>query len=529
MEAIKALLAQITAFWASKDKRFKRNAIIIASSVLAVVIIVSVLLNQVDYATLYTGLDAADSAAVMKSLTDQKVLYKVSGTSILVPAKDADRLRLTLSTQVKNGFSLDILNQGNGLGMTEADKQQYRKYQLQLDIQNAIKTCEGVNDARVALTIPDDSPLVITANRQEATAGVILFLNSGVELSQDQIKAIASFVKNSVTGLKLENISMMDSTMRNLDITSSDDTDISTKDQFKLQDEVRTQFRKQVMNLLQPVFGLGRVEAEVNVELNFDSKTTDTVKFEPVVGDSGIVVSIDKLREQIVNGSAPGASGQPGTTTNTGTTTYPVVSVENGTYQKNADTINYEISSTKDHLEAAKGSIKNLSVSVVVDNTGLKEDYTANVKSLVATALGVSQDLVSVAFLPMLGTQAISDELAKSASLAQAQQKAQQNQFYIIVGAVLLVLLLPILLVFAGKRSKAKAELALQRAALLGPEPVASPQEESMEEQDQTDDGLAAIRIVNDSSAKDQIGKLIERNPELVANLLRTWLADEEE
>lgn len=522
MEAIKALLKQITAFWEGKDKKFRRNVIIIASVVVAAIIISSILLNQVPYAVLYSGLEAEDSTAVLEALKEQKVAYRVSGDTILVPASEADSLRLSLSTEVKNGFNLDILKQGQGLGMTESDKQDYRRYQIQSDIRSSILTFKGVKDARVAITMPTESVLVIDNSSRAATAGVILTMESGMQLTAAQVNAIAQFVKNAVPGLSMDNISIMDSNMQNMDVSGTEDTTPSASDRYALQYDVQSKLRKQIMALLQPVFGIGSVEAQVNVTLGFDERTVDTVKFEPVVDSkNGIVVSIDKLREQIVNGTS--TSGQPGTDANTGTgtTTYPVVNVDNGTYEKNAEKINYEINSIKEHLIEEKGAIKSLSVSVVIDNTDSKEDYTENVKNLVATAVGVDKSLISVEYLPMQGNVALTEAFAKDAEAQAASQKLQDMMPLIIAGGVLLLLVVGMMLLFGGRKSKANAAMA-QQAAYLSAEAAASG------ELQQTDEQLDAIRIVKESGTKEQIGKLIKDNPELVANLLRSWLAEEE-
>lgn len=523
MEAIKALLKQITAFWEGKDKRFKRNAIIIASVVLAAIVITTVLLNQVPYSELYKELSAEDASAVTAKLEEQKVNYRVSGNTILVPSSQADSLRLSLSAEIKQSFNLDILKQGQGLGMTDDDKNDYRKYQIQDDIRRAIKTLKGVKDAVAAITMPTESVYVLDSSKRDATAGVILTLENGMELSQAQIKAIYLFVQKNVPGLKLDNISIMDSEMRNLDYNGSDDPGVSANTRYDLQYDVQSKLRKQIMALLQPVFGIGSVEAQVNVALDFDTKIEDAVKFEPVVdGKSGIVESIEKLREQIVNGSS--ASGQPGTDTNTGTgtTTYPVVNVDNGTYEKNAETINYEINSIKTHLEKEKGSIKNLSVSVVIDNTNTKDDYSDTVKDLVANAVGVSRELITVAYMPMTGTQSLKDAIAKGNEAAVQQQQTSLYLPLAIVGGFVLLSLIAMLLVFGTKRAKERAVID-QQTAILTAEAAASEEMQQMEEE------LAAIKIVKESGTKEQIGRLIENNPELVANLLRSWLAEDQE
>lgn len=519
MEAIKALLKQVTSYWAGKDKRFKRNAIIIASSVLAVVIILSIILNHVPYATLYTGLNAEDAAAVMQALDEQKESYKVQGDAILVPARDVDKLRMSLSTHVSADFNLEILKQGQGLGTTESQMEDYRKLQLEHDIARAIRTVEGVREARVFLTIPRESQYVLTSSNRDSTASLLLSLESDVELKPLQVRAIALFVQKAVPGLSLDNISIMDSAMQYLEIVEDpEDEPEKSVDQYSMQADVEARLRRQVMALLVPVFGMGRVEAQVNVVLNFDEKVTDSTKFEPVVNDrDGVITSYSKLREQIENGVEPGA--EPGVDPNTGIDTYPVVEGTNGNYEKTEEKVNLEVNKINEHLHKQKGWIEKLTVAVVVDNTGMKADLTENVKSLVKNAVGADMENVSVEYMPMRGAQDITEALGAGKGAAAGLSP------WLVAAVAGITVLAAVLLSYLYVKSRRKAESAAMQAAAL----AAQTEAQAEQEEEQQEQGLPDIGIVKDSSAKEQIGKLIELNPELVANLLRSWLADEQE
>jgi flagellar M-ring protein FliF len=518
MEAIKALLKQVTSYWAGKDKRFKRNAIVIASSVLVFVIILTIILNQVPYATLYSGLSGEDASAVMQALDDQKEPYKVKEDAILVPAKDVDKLRMSLSAQVKGGFSLDILKQGQGLGFTESQMEDYRKAQLEENLRKSIMTVKGVKDAFVLLTIPDESQFVLSSSNRDSTASLLLSLDSGVELTPNQVKMIKLFVQNAVPGLTQENISIMDTSMQYLDGGSEAETEFGeTGDQFALQSEVEAKLRRQVMALLIPIFGMGRVEAQVNVVLNYDDKTSDSKTFTPVVGDSkGIEVSADRLREQIENGADTAA--EPGVDANTGTDTYPVVTGSNGTYEKTEEKVNLEVNSVYQHVQEAKGKIEGLSVSVVIDSTTYKDNLTENVRNLVKNAVGADVGNISVEYMPMQAAQ----DVAKALNGGTGPAGMSLGLIAAIGAAAVLV---AVFLAYLYAKSRRNAEAAAVQAAVLATQTEAQTEAESPAE----GGALPDIGIVKDSSAKEQIGKLIELNPELVANLLRSWLADEQE
>ena len=523
MEAIKALLKQVTDFWAGRTPAFKRNSIIIAVVVLAGIITASVLFTHTEYAVLFSGLDLKDAGEIMKVLEDKKVAVKMEGDNkILVPKGQENTLRAELANEgyPKNSFNLDILDSGQSLTATQKEKQERLRYQIQYDIQSTLKYFDGVKDARVLITMPEDSPLVIQANKTEATAAVLLTLDDPESLTKENIKAMASLVQKSVPGLTMDNISIVDNVGNLLDFSEGTGEALATSDHFALQNSVQDKLQKQVMALLLPVFGIGKVQARVAVTLDFAEEITDSVKFEPVNGTEGVVSSIDKLVEQIKNGSTAGATG---TTSNTGTTTYPNVNAQNGTYEKNAQKINYEINTIKSHLEKEKGAVKNLSVSVIIDNTDQKNDYSANVINAVSTAVGVDKKYVTVEYMPMSGSTSLSDAIAKDQTAQQAQAKSELLQRYIMLGVIAAVVLLAVFMVarmFAPKKQPAP-QLAMAEGPGQYIDELIGDEEMTEEEQ------LAAINIVKDSETKEQIGKFIQTNPELAANLLRSWLSDE--
>ena len=520
MDAIRTLLKQMQDFWAARDKAFKRIFIVSLSVVLVAIVAAGILLNHTTYAVLFADLADADAGQVMSVLEEQNVDAKVQGNAILVPASEVDKLRMELASEgyPKNNFSLDILSQGQGLTSTESDKEDYRKYQLQYNLQNMIKQFSGVADAQVMLTIPQQSSLVIQSNKQDATAAILLTLKDGVEgISQDNINAIYSFVQRSVPGLTPQNISIVDSNMNVLSLPDEQDGTAAVDDHMALQKSTQDKLQQQVMALLMPIFGMGKVQAQVAVTLDFDKHTTDSEKFEPSVNNKdGVIVSIDKLRESIVNGDV--GNVETGTDTNTGTAEYPVVNTDNGTYEKNTEKINYEINTIKDHLEAAQGTVKNLTVSVAIDNTGAADDYTDIVTDLVAGTVGTDKSNVTVRYIPMSGTTSLTDAMKSQQDAAASAAKSALIRNYVILGVVAALILIAMLLIYR----------------LLHPKPIAVPAEAGAMEGTEFLDGMEVDReadelgVLKDSETRAQLGKFIETNPELAANLLRSWLSEED-
>lgn len=513
---IKSITEPLNDFWKRKDSNYKRKLITIVSLITVLVFSLTFILSRTRYSTLYADLDLHDAGVILSKLKTMKVNAKpVNGNTILVPSDEVDRLRMTLASEgyPKNGFSLDILQKGMGLGMTEEDKKIYRQMQLQEHIRNAILTFEGIKDAKVIITLSEEGSFVIDSNKRDATAAVLLTLDSNISLNSANVKAIASFVQKSVPDLKMENVNIIDSSMRVLDFNDVSEYQSMT-DRYSLQCSVQDRLKNQVMDLLQPVFGIGRVKSQVNVVLDFDEQVIDSIKFEPVINDSeGIAISIDKIRE-LVQGNSAGSISDI-----TAIDQYPVISADDSVYQKNAEKINYEVNSIKEHVVKEKGAIKKLSVSVVIDSKDTDTDLSENIKALISTAVGVEKDSITVEYMPMEGNEAVTEAWKQENIFRQKYYLIDQIKFYIPL--VFIAIIIVILFILLFKKPKVKyAPKSSQNIPNVQPGIQYKEKEEVLSESD-------IIQFSNEKAVKEQIGKIINKNPELVANILHNWLKDD--
>ncbi len=537
---------KIVAFWQKTDSARRRLFIVVGSCLLLAAAILAWLLNSTQYEVLYTNLSTSEAGEILQQLEDQKIDAKASGTdTILVPKDEVDSIRMELAAAgyPKNSTNLDILAQGSGFGLTEEDKTIYRRYQLQDDLQNAIKTFDSVTDARVSLNIPETSSFVIENQKQSASAAVLLTLKPGSALSAGNVQAIAKLIEKSVPGLQPEGISIIDSNMNVLNADSASD-DLQATNQQEMEREVGERLKKQVLALLQPIFGVDQVLAEISVQLNFDQSTVDSVRFEPNAGSStGIIASIDKIRE--ASTQSPGTSGKAGTDSNgASTTTYPVTAVDDQVYEKNSEAIHYEINTIKEHLVKAQGTISRLSVSVVINDDGTAAaNYTENVKKLIAAAVGVSADYITVEKMPFKG---LATQGSTWTSYQKVQEKAlqwQRTRFYLLLGAgLLLFLVLFVSLVRFARGKSGRREIALaagkdEEILELMPSLRREPAEALAEATGPADADEAerqrtrvTMSMLTEQGADEKriVASYFENNPELAASILRSWLAEEQ-
>lgn len=501
-ELIKNVRDQINGFWQKLEKKQKIQIGIITILLLASISLVVYIINRPNYVVLYSDLSMKDAGAVVDELKNNlKIPYKITnnGSTILVPSQYKDEVRMELATQgiPQGGFSFqDAMN--NSLATTDQERRQKYLYFVQNEIRDSLKTIEGVQDAVVNIVVPDQNTFVLSNNNTSATAAVMLTLKPGTVLSSSQINGIINFVSKSVEGLKPENVTLIDNNGKIL--TAQNDSSIdNASTQFALQKKVQDDLQSNIQSLLEQVFGPGNVIVRANVLLNFDKQTQDKVEWQPVIDNKGIVRSTQELKE-IANGS------QNGSAAGTASNNPPGYSTPNGgnsNYSKTQTTINYEINQIKTSLTSAQGKIENISIGVVINNKNLSNSMKQQISALVTNAAGGGK-LVTVS---VQGIQFNTDLLRQM----QNQNKSSNSVFSYIWLLLSLILLGGVFTLYIVKKKKTN------NLPLTGEEAVSII--EPIEEID--------VSASEKDEKKKQIEKLIKQKPEIVAQLIRTWLNED--
>lgn len=522
--ALKKIPTKILDSFKKMSKGQKVRLFVLIAVIIILLVVVSVFLNQTKYTVLYTGMEPSDAGDVMTVLNDMGVNAKAQGSdTILVDENVADSVRMELAAQgfPKSGVNYDIFQKASGLGVTDMEKQVYYQFQIQENLRQTILKMDKVDDAVVNIDLGEESSFVLSGDKTKPTASVMLTLKNGQELGSGEVKAIAELVSTSISGLAAEDVRIVDSQM-NLYNANGQDEMGNADSHLALQNVVQQQLQEQIVNLLTPVFGKKNIRAEVNVKLNFDSKKTESVQFEPPAdGTEGLVVSMSELVEAIANDEDGNVAGIDA---NGSASEYLANMGENDNavyYQASRDA-NYEINETKTQIEEAKGQVEDLSVSVILNEDEV-DDYSDEVKELVATAIGVDEERITVALLPFMSM----DEASGMDSALEAQKQilatmesASTKRTLIILATVLaaLVFLFLIIRMFRKPKEVEAVEGGFDYMAdeeIMPEPPRPSFDDIKLEDFEKTDNKL---QILED---------YISKNPESVANLLRNWLNED--
>ena len=370
------------------------------------------------YTLLYGGLELDDSAQIVSRLEAIGVPYRLQGdgSAILVPADRALRLRMTLAEDgLPRGGTVgdEIFDQTSALGTTDFLANVNLRRALEGELARTIASLADVRSARVHLVLPRHE--LFRRDQIEASASITLRMQGGRRLSGRQVQAVAHLVAAAVPGLVPERIAVVDD--QGTLLARGDDAGSAAAlptqaDEFREAYEAR--MKQAIEQLLERSLGPGRVEAQVNADLDFDRVTTTEETYDPdgqVVRSTQTVEENKRTAEQDTDSSVSVGNNLPNAAAQT-----PVAGrTSNDNSQRSEETVNYEISHTVRNQTQVGGRVRRLSVAVLVDGKMIPNQngelvYTprepaelAEIESLVRSTIGFDAnrgDVVEVKNMP---------------------------------------------------------------------------------------------------------------------------------
>jgi flagellar M-ring protein FliF len=320
-----------------------------------------------DYQYLYTNLTQEDAAAIVAQLKDKKVPYAIeaNGTAVLVPRDQLYEVRLEMAAQglpQGSGVGFEIFDNAK-LGMTEFIQNVNYQRALQGELSRTINRFEEVEGSRVHIVIAPKSLFI--EEEEPSTASVIVRLRRGHKLTQPQVNSIVHLVSSSVARLAPEQVTVVDN-FGNMLAGFKEKTNIgqASGDQLAYQRQVENDLEDRVRSMLESVLGRNKAIVRVSCDLDFlqQEQTEEMYLPENRVVRSEQVMNETSNSTDVIPVGIPGlgsnliAEGQGG-----------VVPGGNQGFLRQDKTMNYEVGKVIKRMVLPVGSIKQMSVAVVVD------------------------------------------------------------------------------------------------------------------------------------------------------------------
>jgi flagellar M-ring protein FliF len=328
-----------------------------------------------NYATLYSQLSERETAQVVDALQAAGIPHKLDGPSgnVAVPEPQLREARMRLAAQglpQSDAMGVEMIQKDTGFGTSQFMEGARYQLAIETELARTIVKVQGVQNARVHLALPRASAFV--RDQHHATASVMLQLYSGRRLEPGHVAGIVHLVASSVPDLDANDVTVVDQNGSLLSSPDGNDALSVSAKQLEYTRSLEDGYAHRIEELLSPLIGVGRVRAGVTADLDFTVTEQSSENYDP---QKQVVRSEQTANDQRMAGDV--AMGIPGALTNQPPQTTPAPPAARqqpapGPPQPvattNRSTKNYEIDRTVSHVRQATGTIKRLSVAVILDN-----------------------------------------------------------------------------------------------------------------------------------------------------------------
>ncbi len=525
--------------------------------VVALVVGSALWLSKPTYALLLADMDAETTAQVVTRLKSLKVPYTLDegGRGVRVPAGRVDELRLELTAQgppASGRIGFEIFDR-TAFGATEFQEKVNFRRALEGEIARTVATLSEVAGARVHIAMGKES---VFGEPRPTTASVILKLRNDRPLAASTVSGIANLVAAGIEGLRPESVVIVDTFGRPLARPKPDDGDAVGAAHLERQQRLERELTARVTAMLEPIVGADRVRVNVALTLNPETKEQTQEVFDPnalalrsrqTSSDSSAAgaSAVSATAPGIVPGTAGARANLPPPAPPTGQT--PQQALQTGpTSSRTTETVNNEVSRTTTRTMQPAGEISRLSVAVIIDDDHVAKtengvttmnrvpraaEQLKKIEESVSAAVGLNVErgdrltIQNIAF-----EDALVEDVTEPTLLQRWQPQIEQGSR---VGALLLVVTLAFL--FFVRPVTRRLAVPPTATVLVSDadsgrrvRTVAEMQNE-IEAQLDAAQALQAGENLRLPVLTKRVAESSRKEPEHVAKVLRSWMAEEQQ
>ena len=523
-----------SSFWTSRTKNQKGAIIGTLIAIIAFAGVLTYFSTRTTMVPLFVDstMSASEVGQIAEVLTAQGATYEIAsgGQNILVPEDQADALKISLASQgypesgeINNSF----FTANAGFGMTDNEFNVIKEAAAETEIANLIRKIDGVKDAKVNITVPEES-VFLKEDGSESSAAVMLTTAPGQKFTDEQIKGLFNLVSKSVPNLTTDNIVIMNQYAEYYDLNAAENSDSgigSVVGQMELKKTIERDLQRQVQKMLGTLMGEDKVVVSVTTDIDFKQENREENLVTPVDEDNmtGIEISAQRITETYTGNGAGAATGTPeaGNVTDN-FTDYVEGTTGDGDYERVEETINNDVNRIRRDIQESPYKIRDLGIQVMVeppvadDEASLSVGVRNDIEQILGTIVRTSIDKEAAG---VLTEEDIANKIVVSVQPfygnddATAQPDSIIPWWVWVIGGILLVAI--ILLVFYVLRSR-KRKQEQEELEIL----------ERQQELIEVDD-ISEEKETEATVRRKQLEKMAKEKPEDFAKLLRSWIAED--
>jgi len=406
MDFLRNLMDQMKTIWRDAAIPVRAGFVAVALLLVSAVVAVGIWSSQPEYVPLANGLSPTEAAELVSKLDTEGIDHKLnySGSGVLVPRTSWNRARIAGGDLV-GSIAVDQADLQESL-LSDPTLNHFRILRNREELlSQTIGRMQDVQSATVHIGRADPSPFLNDADT--TTASVVLELNRGSRFTSEQVAAVVSLVANSMEGLAPDDVSVLN-TRGDLLTERLSGAQSELDRQYEFRRKLETDLAAKAESMLAEMLGPGHAIVRVSAELDFTQETQTETTYDPdakVKLTESIETTTTKDIPQPQNGAAGIAAnvGNAPTANDTG-------SIVSNTEKIDAT---YENAKVEKMTQEATGTIQRLSVAATVDlpdgaggdaSEGISED---DVQQIISQAVGLSLtrgDAIKVLVAPLTGS-----------------------------------------------------------------------------------------------------------------------------
>lgn len=520
---------KIKTMW-NKRTKGQKNVFIGSVSLIIIIILGISLLNKTKYVPLYSNLSLNEVGQIKTELDIKNVPYELAdgGTTIKVPDKKSDTLLVDFAGQgIPSSGNIDysFFSENASWGITDNEFNMIKLGAMQTELSNLIKNIDGISDANVMITLPEES-VFVSDSSQQASASIILDTQVGNDFNGNQIESLYHLVSRAIPDLPKENIHIMNQFYETYDdnLRASDEAHDNYTYQQTVKKDIESDIEERLQKMLGTMVGMDSVIVSVTSDIDFRQENRVEELIDPVDIDNmeGLPISVETLHETYTGNS--GSGGIPGVGEGDIPGYEGVEGAADGEYEIVKETINNEYNRIYKDIVESPYKVRDLGVQVAIneikssqgedvqylsatEKTSVEEGIHSILESIINTSIDKEYGDIN----PQEKFSIVFQEFTGPGTLPKAKSTPTIPLWIYVVAAGLIIVI--ILLIVMLLRSRREGEEHLVEETVVSTEKEIS----EIEDRPETE---ATIR-------KKQLEKMAENEPEDFAKLLRSWIVDD--
>ncbi len=526
---------RIKLMWTKSSKSQKILFFSLISVLVIAVFIISIVNFSTRYVPLYTNLPLEEVNQIKEELDARNITYELSdgGQTIKVPDDKSDQLLVELAGQGiprSGNISYSFFSENASWGITDNEFNMMKLAATQTELENLIKSIDGIEDANVMISLPKQS-VFINDSVEETTAAIILQTKYGYEFNENQIESLYHLVSKALPNLSEENIKIRNQYLEYFErstVNGSYQDEISHQQSVKkgIEDDIQ----KRLQQMLGVMVGMENVVVSVTADVDFKSENRVEDLVEPVDVENieGIPLSLETIKETYTG------LYRDGEIAGTGDEDIPNLPGElepgedDGDYELLKDTVNFELNRIHKDISDSPYKVRDLGIQVVINNNvstdkddvqllsqqeqnEVEQGVTSILNSIITTSINKDfgdidpENRISIVFQPF------SQHLAAMGFEKETSSPKLSPLAIIVISIIVITIVFIVLFVLLRRRKPEEVEVESEQIVTA----------------DVADIDLTKQPESESDIQKNQIEHLANEKPEEFAKLLRSWLADD--